>query len=178
MSEEGDDVAAEEGAEGEGKKKVGGKKLILFIVLPILLVGGGVGAAFTLGLLDSLLGTEQAEEEMIEETPAEPEIKPPGVFYPLEELTVSLSTQNNTKRSYLVLEVQLELPDDAAVLVVKQKRPKIISEFTVFLRELRPEELSGSDGAYLVREELYRRVSQVLAPTQVDDLLLVKMLIQ
>lgn len=177
MSEEDGDFDGEV----QTKKKVSGKKLVLFIILPIVLLGGLAGAAVAFGLLDSLLGggEQHAEEAMQhEEHPAEEAIAPAGVFFPMEEMTVSLSSKTSSKRSYLVLEVELELEDDAAVTVVEQRRPKIVSEFTVFLRELRPEELSGSEGAYLVREELFRRVSQVMAPTPVKDLLLVKMLVQ
>lgn len=160
------------------KKKVSGKKLILFIVLPLLLLGGAAGAVFALGLLDPLLGVEQAEEENPEESAEEaPVIDPPGVFYEMDEITVSLSGTGNRK-SFLVLEIQLELVDQLDTARLDQLRPKIISEFNVFLRELRPEELNGSEGAYLVREELFRRVSQVVAPTPVKDLLLVKMLVQ
>ena len=171
---------------GPVKKKVSGKKLILFIVLPILLLGGAAGAVFALGLLDPILGiqAEHPEGEAAEghEAPAEDhaapqEVAPPGIFYPMEEITVSLSG-TGTRKNFLVVEIQLELENQEAVTAVEQLRPKIVSEFNVFLRELRPEELNGSEGAYLIREELYRRVSQIVAPTPVKDLLLVKMLVQ
>lgn len=163
---------------GTVRKKVSGKKLILFVVLPILLLGGGGAAVFALGLLDPLLGIgETVEEPEANESVEAAPISPPGIFYPLEEMTVSL-TRSGNKKDYLVLAVQLEVEDQEAVQRIEQLRPKITSEFTVFLRELRTEELNGSAGAYLVREELFRRVSQVMAPTPVKDLLLVKMLVQ
>lgn len=173
MSEEDDD-----GGEVQTKKKISGKKLILFIVLPVLLLGGAVGAVLGLGLLDPILGGEQtAEEAPAEEAPsANAEPFPPGVFLEMEPMTVSLSSGG--RNSFLELQIQLELEDDAAVQQVEAQRPRIMNEFTVFLRELRPEELNGSEGAYLVREELYRRVSQVVGPSRVRDLLLVKMLVQ
>ena len=170
MSDEDDDDAPV-------KRKVSGKKLVIFILLPVILIAGAVGAAIALGLFDGLLGGEAPEgEQQVEEAKA-PVIEPPGIFYEMEERTVSLSG-TGTRKNFLVLEVQLELEDPAAVQRMDQLRPKVVSEFNVFLRELRPEELNGSEGAYLVREELYRRVSQVLAPTPVKDLLLVKMLVQ
>ena len=174
MSEE-----IEDGEEGAAKKKVSGKKLGLFIVLPLLLLGGGAAAVFMLGLLDPLLGVEQVEEgeEAPEEVAEEVEVAPPGVFYELEEITVTLSGAGN-RRNFLVLEIQLELDDSNLIPTFEQLRPKIISEFNVFLRELRVEELNGSEGTYLVREELYRRISSVVAPTPVRDLLIVKMLVQ
>lgn len=172
MSEEDDD------GEGEVKKKVSGKKLVLLIVLVLfLLLGIGGGVAFFMGLLPGFEETPEGEEA-VEEVVEEEVVAPPGIFYPMEEMTVSLSVTDSRKKTFLVLEVQLELENDAAVAEVEAKRPKIIAEFNVFLRELRPEELNGSEGAYLVREELYRRVSQILAPTPVKDLLLMKILVQ
>lgn len=174
-------MSVEDDDEGEGdvapKKKVSGKKLILFVVLPVLLLGGAVGAVLGLGLLDPLLGGDEVTQEApAEEEVAEAEPVPPGVFLEMEPMTVSLSSGG--RNSFLELQIQLELEDNAAVQVVEAQRPRIMNEFTVFLRELRPEELNGSEGAYLVREELYRRVSQVVAPAKVRDLLLVKMLVQ
>ncbi len=172
MSEEDD------GESGPPKKKVSGKKLILFIVLPILLLGGAGAAVFMLGLLDPLLGIEEpAEEEMADEEPAVEEVVPPGVFYEMEEMTVSLSGTGN-RRNFLVVGIQIEMEDEIGVARIEAERPRLISEFNVFLRELRVEELNGSEGAYLVREELYRRASQVLSPTPVRNLLLVKLLVQ
>lgn len=170
MSEEDDDDVPV-------KRKVSGKKLVIFILLPVILICAAVGAAIALGLFDGLLGGDPAAEEEPTEEVAEQAIEPPGIFYEMEEMTVSLSG-SGTRKNFLVLEVQLELEDPAAVQRMDQLRPKVVSEFNVFLRELRPEELNGSAGAYLVREELYRRVSRVLAPTPVKDLLLVKMLVQ
>jgi flagellar protein FliL len=179
-------MSDEDDNEAPVKKKVSGKKLILFVVLPILLLGGAAGAVFALGLLDPLLGggEQHATEETATEEQAaatdehgEAVIDPPGVFYPMDELTVSLSG-TGTRKNFLVLQVELELEAQTDVARVEQMKPKIISEFNAFLRELRTEELNGSAGAYLIREELYRRVSQVVAPTPVKDLLLVKMLVQ
>lgn len=181
MSDEAEDVDGEgEDPGADGKKKVSGKKLVLFVVLPLLLLGGGAAAVFMLGLLDPLLGIEQVEEGQegdAEEGAEEPVVRPPGVFYELDEITVTLSGTSN-RRNFLVLEIQLELEDASAIPILEQLRPKIISEFNIFLRELRVEELNGSEGTYLVREELYRRISSVVAPTPVRDLLIVKMLVQ
>ncbi|MDF1749213.1 MAG: flagellar basal body-associated FliL family protein, partial [Alphaproteobacteria bacterium] len=136
---------------------------------------------FALGLLDPLLGggEEHATEEHAApaDEHAPPAIDPVGVFYPMDEMTVSLSG-TGTRKNFLVLQVELELEAQTDVARIEQMKPKIISEFNAFLRELRTEELNGSAGAYLIREELFRRLSQVVAPTTVKDLLLVKMLVQ
>lgn len=62
--DEKEEVSGEEGAEGEeGEEKKSGKfKLILFIVLPIILIGGGGAGAYFTGMLDSVLGIEKTED--------------------------------------------------------------------------------------------------------------------
>ena len=74
VSEDGGDEVE---VEARPKGGMNGKKLILFIVLPILLLLiAGAGIYFS-GLADSLLGKgdgEHAEEELVEEIPIGPAI--------------------------------------------------------------------------------------------------------
>jgi flagellar FliL protein len=49
--------------------------------------------------------------------------------------------------------------------------------FQTFLRELRPEDLSGSAGSYQLRMEIQRRVNLVIAPAKVNSVLIQEMLI-
>jgi flagellar FliL protein len=170
MSEETED-------EGVPKKKVSGKRLILVIGILVIIIGGAAAAVIGLGLLDSIMGGEQAEEEVVPEEETVQEIDPVGVFYPLEEITVSL-TSTGARKPILVIELAIEVEDEAAVARIEQLRPRLISEFNGFLQELRAEELNGSEGAYLLREELFRRASQVLAPTPVKNVLLTSFLVR
>ena len=45
--------------------------------------------------------------------------------------------------------------------------PRLQDMFQTFLRELRPEALSGSQGSYQLRMEILRRVNLVIAPAKV-----------
>lgn len=181
MSDEAEDVdESDEDDEGGGSGKVSGKKLVLFIALPILLlIGAGAGVFFS-GVLDPLLGTEP-EEEMVEEVPQEegPEggLGEPGVFVDLDQILVTLRT-SGSKQKFLKLQVTLELEkveDEARIEAVK---PRIIDNFQVFLRELRLEELEGSQGVYRIKEELLNRVNQAVHPLKIKDVLFKDMLIQ
>ena len=49
--------------------------------------------------------------------------------------------------------------------------------FQTFLRELRPEDLSGSQGSYQLRMEILRRVNLVISPAKVNAVLIEEMLI-
>jgi len=177
MSEEVENGEGEEG----GKKKVGGKKLVLFIVLPILiLVGAGAGLYFS-GMLDSLLGgEEQLEGEgdgQGEEHAAEPGVATPGFYLEVPEMLVSLRSSGR-KQQILKLRISLELagPEDQAA--IEAFMPKIVDNFQVFLRELRVEELEGSQGLYRIKEEMLARVNQAAHPVKVKDVLIGDMLIQ
>jgi flagellar FliL protein len=49
--------------------------------------------------------------------------------------------------------------------------------FQTFLRELRPEDLSGSQGSYQLRMEILRRVNLVIGPSKANAVLIEEMLI-
>jgi flagellar FliL protein len=186
-----------EGAEGgaPAKKKLSGKKLVLFIVLPAVLVLGGGGAAAYM-LLFSGGGEQHAEAnaghgkakgghggeaEVAEAVPG-----PNGtmisygedvVFVALPEMLVNI-TGPDGRPAYLKLKLTLEAPDDATVSAITEHVPRVTDQFTGFLRELRTDDLSGSAGAYRLRLELLRRVNLVIAPAQINAVLIEEMLVQ
>jgi flagellar FliL protein len=55
--------------------------------------------------------------------------------------------------------------------------PRLQDMFQSFLRELRPEDLSGSQGSYQLRMEILRRVNLVMAPAHAKAVLIEEMLI-
>ena len=170
-----DAAPPEDGVEIEVKPRGGlnGKKLILFIVLPLLLLGGGGGAAYILGLLDPLLGVEPAAEE----AHAEPAEAGPSVYYELPEMLINLNSTGK-KANFLKITVSLELDSAEAVHEVETVLPRIIDSFQVYLRELRIDDLRGSAGLYRLREELLLRVNAAVDPVQVKDVLFKEMLVQ
>lgn len=189
-----------EGGEGEApaKKKLSGKTLILFIVLPaVLVLGGGAAAAYMLFFKGG--GAEQhAEAEAGHEkakggggghgegAEGEPVQGPNGtmltygegvVFVSLPEMLVNI-TGPDGRPAYLKLRLTLEAPDDAAVTALTDHVPRVIDQFNSFLRELRTEDLAGSAGAYRLRLELLRRVNLAIAPSQISAVLIEEMLVQ
>jgi len=184
-----------EGAEGEAsaKKKMSGKKLVLFIILPAVLVLGGGGAAAFLLLKPS--GEQHAEANEGhgkakgghgEEATGEAVPGPNGtmimhgddvVFVTLPEMLVNI-TGPEGRPAYLKLKLTLEAPDDATVAALGEHIPRVTDQFNGFLRELRTDDLAGSAGAYRLRLELLRRVNLVIAPMQVNAVLIEEMLVQ
>lgn len=184
-----------EGAEGEAspKKKMSGKKLVLFIILPAVLVLGGGGAAAFLLLKPS--GEQHAEANEGHgkakgghgaEATGEAVPGPNGtmimhgddvVFVTLPEMLVNI-TGPEGRPAYLKLKLTLEAPDDATVTALGEHIPRVTDQFNGFLRELRTDDLAGSAGAYRLRLELLRRVNVVIAPMQVNAVLIEEMLVQ
>lgn len=146
-----------------------GKKLILFVVLPLLLLSGGGGAAYFFGLLDPYLGLVEQEEHAEEAGP--------GVYYELPEMLVNLNSAGK-KANFLKILVSLELENAAAVPEVEAVLPRIVDSFQVYLRELRIDDLRGSAGLYRLREELLLRVNAAVEPVMVKDVLFKEMLVQ
>lgn len=168
-------VDSEEGAEApKPSGKMPGKKLILFIALPVLLlIGGGAGAYFT-GLLDPLLGIEAegAVEEELAKAPSGP-----AVFFEIPEMLVNLNSTGR-KVGYLKISISLELGSEEDLATLEGVMPRVVDSFQVYLRGLRVEDLQGSAGLQRLREELLLRVATAAQPAQIRDVLFREMLIQ
>ena len=166
------------------KKGLSGKKLILFIVFPLLLVGGAGAGTYFSGMLDSVLGVETAEdggepgdkaEGAAEDDPAV--AMAPSVFHELPTMLVNLN-EAGKRASYLKISIKLELTTEQDIAAVTTIQPRIIDRFQVYLRELRVEDLEGSAGMQRLREELLNRVNKVAHPVQVRDVLFAELLVQ
>lgn len=162
--------------ESKPKKGISGKKLVLFIVLPLLLIGGGGAGAYFMGVLDPFLGEESEAAEYEEGDPLVEEAA--TVFYELPEMLINLNSEGNRRTNYLKITVALELKDDDSIRELEDVMPRIIDNFQVYLRELRIEDLRGSAGLQRLREELLLRVNTSARRAKVLDVLFKEMLIQ
>jgi flagellar protein FliL len=169
--EEGDSSDGAEGASSGGK--FGKKKLILFAAIGlVVLLGAGAGVYFS-GLLGGGGGHEK-------EAAAEGGENAPPVtahYLDLDEMVITLGGVGR-KSSFLKMRLSLELASPEDEIRIKAIMPRIIDNFQVFLRELRIEELQGSQGLYRVKEELLARVNAASYPTKVRDVLFREMLVQ
>src|ERR1700761_2782822 len=98
------------------------------------------------------------------------------VFYTLPDVVVNMQTADG-RPSFLKLKLTLELPDHHPADVLTPNMPRLQDMFQVFLRELRPEDLSGSQGGYQLRMEILRRVNLVISPSRANAVLIEEMLV-
>jgi flagellar FliL protein len=160
-------------------KKGGGRKKLLLLALPVLLVAIGAGLWFG-GILPPLLGMG---------APAATAEREPGprvvAFLDMPEIVTNLNAPGR-RAVYVKLRSKLELarPEDGAV--VQASMPRLLDLFQTYLREVRPEELRGSAGTQRLREELVARANIAVAQAgrgdaqqiRVNDVLFVEILVQ
>ena len=181
-----------EGVEGEVapvKKKPPLKLIIIGAVAGVLVLGGGGAAALILMKPKPEAAGDHKPEPKKKKKAAKgeggkaeagaPVIKegPDGVvFYTLPDMVVNMQSADG-KPTYLKLKLTLELPDDSLVDSLTESQPRMQDMFQTFLRELRPEDLNGSQGNYQLRMEILRRVNLLVAPSKINAVLIEEMLI-
>jgi flagellar FliL protein len=176
---------------GEPKKK--GLPLKMLIIAGaagvLVLGGGGAGAFMLLGHKDPAKAGAHKEKPKKKKEGKEAEGKPGDknapqitdgpdgvVFYTLPDMVVNMQTADG-KPTFLKLKLTFELPDHDTADALEPNRPRLQDMFTTFLRELRPEDLAGSQGSYQLRLEILRRVNLVIAPAKINAVLIEEMLV-
>ena len=192
--------SAPEGEEGvvEGEASTKKKPPMMIIAAAaavVVLGGGGAGAYLLLGKKGppAAAGEHGKEEpkkkkdekkehakeggEKGKEGPSRITEGPDGVvFYTLPDIVVNMQAADG-RSTFLKLKLTFELPDEETAEHLTPNLPRLQDMFQTFLRELRPEDLNGSQGSYQLRAELLRRVNLVAAPSKVNAVLIEEMLI-
>ena len=186
------ETAAPDGEDVDGA--AAGKKPPLMVMIAagvgalVVLGGGGAGALLLLGGKGA-----QAPAQADKKPHAKPHKKeaakdgkdvkspitegPDGVvFYAMPDIVANIQSPDG-HAGYLKLKLSFELPDEATADAIEPNAPRLNDMFQGFLRELRPEDLSGSAGSYQLRMEILRRVNLVIAPAKINAVLIQEMLI-
>ena len=184
-------VEGEEGDAPPAKKKLPLMFLIAGAAALVLVLGGGGGAAYFFLLKPKPEaaagkdGKKKPEKKGKKEEKGKKDDKsaamiregPDGVlFYTIPDVVVNMQTADG-RPTFLKLKLTLELPNQAAADDLEPNMPRLQDMFQTFLRELRPEDLSGSQGSYQLRMEILRRVNLVIAPNKANAVLIEEMLI-
>ena len=100
-----------------------------------------------------------------------------AVYLDVPEIITNLNVPGR-RQSYLKLRAKLELGGSEDVAPATAAMPRILDLFQTYLRDMRPEELRGSEGSWRLREELINRAAVAAAPAHVENVLFVDMVIQ
>ena len=184
---EGEAAEGEEGEAPAPKKKLPLKMLMIAGAAAVLVLGGGGTAAFMfLKPKPDEAHAEKGKKEKKdkkdkkgegEKLAGEVREGPDGIlFYTMPNVVVNMQTADG-RSTFLKLKLTLEVPDQETVDLLEPNMPRLQDMFQTFLRELRPEDLQGSQGSYQLRMEIQRRVNMVIAPAKVNAVLIEEMLI-
>ncbi len=179
-AEDGEDDAAEGGEDGGAKKGfvkklLGNKKMLIIVAAALLVVVGGGGAGAYFFLFSSSGGGDTAKTAKAE--PAKPIVPPKVAFYDMPDMVVNIQSPDGSP-AYLKLGVSLELKSDKEEAGLKVVMPRIVDQFQSYLRELRVDDLRGSESVMRLKEELLRRINVAAKPYSVEDVLLKEMIVQ
>jgi flagellar FliL protein len=191
MADDDDELGDGDEAEFEASPRPGRKKLILIIgaVAAVLLLGGGFGVYKMIKGHEAASAASAGDEagaagQDIDKTKkAAAHANAPSapiastVFYDLPDMLVNIDA-GSRRKSFLKLKLSVELDNEADIPKIESVLPKIIDNFQIYLRDLKPDQLEGAAGAFRIREELLVRVNAAVRPVQVRDVLLKDMLLQ
>ncbi len=176
-----------EGGEAGGKKKLPLKLILIAAAGAFVVLGGGGTAAFLLlspkpdaahsGKHERPKKSDKKEASKDDKNAPQIKDGPDGVvFFTMPDIVVNMQAADG-KPTFLKLKLTFELPDHETADALTPEVPRIQDMFQGFLRELRPEDLSGSQGSFQLRMEILRRVNLVVAPSKVNSVLIEEMLI-
>lgn len=172
---EAEEDGADEAQKKQGfvKKLMGNKKLLIAgaALIVVLLAGGGALMFFSGG------GEEHHETAKAEHADKMPDAPPQVAYFNLPEILVNIQTVEGAS-AYLKVSVALELVNEEEKASIEILAPRIIDYLQGYLRELRVDDLKGSAGIMLLKEEMLRRVTMAAAPYPVRDVLLKEMVVQ
>jgi flagellar FliL protein len=160
-------------AEGEKPPKTKGK--LLLIAVPVLLIAAGAGLWFS-GILPSMLAPKPKAAMADGALPAAVAAAAP-IYVDVPEIIANLNVAGK-RPSYMKLHAKLEIAAKGDEAAVTTAMPRIQDLFQTYLRDMRPEELRGSEGSYRLREELIDRATTAAAPARITDVLFVEMIIE
>lgn len=174
---------ADETETEDGKAKPKSKKKLIIIAAAALLVLGGGGGAYV--MLSKKGGGHDADAQAHGDghggghgDAKDGAASAAKAYVDLPEMLINLATVDREKQRYVRLNVALEVEKAAVGEAIKPMMPRVLDSFQTHLRELRPDDIRGSSGAYRLKEELLRRVNVAVAPAKVDAVLFKDIVVQ
>jgi flagellar FliL protein len=158
----------------DGEKPAKKKGKLLLIAVPVLLIGLGAGGWFS-GVVPSLIGGKH--KAAVDASKPVVLAAAPPVYVDVPEIISNLNVPGK-RASYVKLHAKLELGGKADEAPVAAAMPRIEDLFQTYIRDMRPEELRGSEGSYRLREELINRASVAASPAHVTDVLFIELIVE
>ena len=156
-------------AEEKPKSAPGNKGKLLKIMLALVLLAGGGGAAWSY----------MTQQETADQDAAAPQEKP-ATFVNLDPFTVNLRPE--TEDQYLQVGLTLKVTESGATDAIKLHMPEIRNKILLLLSDKKASEISTSEGKQQLSTELLNAVRQSIASQkaqqEITDVLFTSFVIQ
>ena len=143
--------------------------MVMIGAVALLLLGGGGGGAYYMmhdsGGAAEVASTEGASAAGHGEEGAKPD------YVEVPAMVVNLRSTVGQAR-FLKLRFVLVPADGTTREQIEERLPAILDSFQPFLRELRPEDLSGSAAVFRLKEELLIRAGESFGRGRIRDILI------
>ena len=159
-------------------KKEGGNKLLLIVIiilLLLLLVIGGLVAYFLLSNNENQQQNPQ-EQKKVEKKHKVQEMSEIGPIYPLDPFVVNLVSPNADR--YLKCKIDLELDSPDLQKEVDKKLPAIRDLIIQILSSKSVEEIQTAKGKEKLKEEIKRKINEILTTGEIKNVYFTEFVIQ
>ena len=174
MAEEKENKEVEE----ESKKEGGGSNKLLLIViivlLLLLLIIGGLVAYFLLSGNNNQQNPQ--EQQKVEKKHKVSSMAEVGPIYPLDPFIVNLVSPNADR--YLKCKIDLELSNQEVQKEIDKKLPAIRDLIIQILSSKTVEEIQTAKGKEKLKEEIKRKINQLLTTGEVKNVYFTEFVIQ
>ncbi len=164
---DGDPGEGEGKEEGEGEKKKLPLKWIIIGVVVFLLVGGGILGWFML---------KGGDKEDAPHKPTTVSESGFGQIFPLEIFVVNLNDPGGKR--YLKTKIELEFVREGFGEELNNRLPQIRDAVLLLLSDKSIENVRGIDGKIALRNELIKKINQILETGKIRNLYFTEFVIQ
>jgi len=175
MAEEKENKETEENQE---EKKEGGSKVLLIVIvvlLLLLLIIGGAVAYFLLSSNDQQDNPDQPKQEKVVKK-KKSDLTQMGPIYPLDQFIVNL-VSNNSER-YLKCKISLELDAPELQQELDKKLPAVRDTIIQILSSKTVEEIQTARGKEKLKEEIRRKLNEMLTTGEIRHVYFTEFVIQ
>ena len=162
----------------EEKKDGGSSKLLLIVIIVLLLVLLIVGGVVAYFLLSGDENPDQAQQQpqKVEKKKKVEDMTQIGPIYPLDQFIVNLVSNNSSR--YLKCKIDLELDSPELQQEVDKKLPAIRDLIIRILSSKTVEEIQTAKGKEKLKEEIKRKINEMLTTGEVRHVYFTEFVIQ
>jgi len=143
------------------------KKILIYLILAIIIIGAGVGGVVT--YFTSVNKDTPQEYDIVTRKTADGSGEISTVFYSLPELSANLRTSSGVFETVRI-KLTLELSSVEDITTITSMISRINDIIIGHLVEITAEEISGSEGFYALKTELLHRINLMVSPVNVLNL--------